>query len=329
MDTTLLKSIHLSGCRGWQSLRKKKKKGIKYKHKTKKAPIRDISTELTNIDSWAKILVTDSQYTYFEPHINVAAFKINDIYMTISHARTSLIYIYQENYGQLIRKKDVSHLAFIRSLMLQSALFYYNCIIDFSWQAVWLFCQKSDCKLYNKGYFENLLKKEDIQNEVVEFLNYLCHIDKCNSFKYTEILRNLRLFSNYALNETKIRGKYNYLKHRGAFYLPGLGENPKTTFESVKVTLKVGEGLSGSGIGYMNFDEKGPFKKIPALYRDEIDVNEWANILIAFDSLYVRCFSEIIDVIIPDSYIDLEKIDINDYINKCHNYYIFENQLNQ
>jgi hypothetical protein len=224
-----------------------------------------------SINEWHNYEPWDPHYYNFPPHVIFAAHKIGDVYQSMTNARFYLSYLEIENYGELIAEHDEIHLAFIRSSLLQSALSFYNYCIDLSWQVLWFYFGASKYRLYDENYYDEQAKNCNRENLRVRL--HLAHFDHINS--------HLDEFSGEQ-QFTKVRTKYNYLKHRGTFFTPGAG---------VQYSHLTG-GVNG--------------RSFRMVERDVFDIQEWKTTLIAFDESFFCYFQQIIDWIMPRNFITTE-----------------------
>lgn len=159
-----------------------------------------------------------------------------------------------ENYGELIAKHDDLHLNFIRSRLLQSALSFYNYSIDLSWQVLWLYYGPSFYSLYDDPtYYYREIEKCNREN-----LKVRLHLAKADY-----IMKHVDSFIGES-EVSKVRKKYNYLKHRGTFYTPGVGKQQSY--------------LMGAVDG----------RKFKMIKREVFDIDEWTENLINFDVLFLN-----------------------------------------
>jgi hypothetical protein len=224
------------------------------------------------IDEWHSYEPWDPHYCNFPPHIIFAAHKIGDVYESFTNARFFLSYIELDNYGELIAENDELHLSFIRSRLLQSALASYNYCIDLSWQVLWFYFGESRYRLYDDpDYYYK--EAQNCNRESLKVRLHLAHSD--------HISRHLDLFlSNDVIS--KVRTKYNYLKHRGTFYTPGFGEQYKY--------------LMGGANG----------RSFKMVEREVFDISEWKRNLIAFDEHFYQYFNQIIKWVMPKDFLTFE-----------------------
>ncbi len=242
------------------------------------------------LDTWGKYTPYETQYCRFEPNIIGAGHKIIDVYQTFCMARFSLASLDNNDYGQMVSKEENGkhsdiNLNFIRSFLIQNSLMYYNNAIDISWQVLVMFCDETGLDLiYKEGQYKKVSSCEF--QELKDRLMYWesCHTSESKTLR--ALHDHIDNFFNAPLTR-QIREKYNYIKHRGTFYFPGLGMNCKT--------LSFG------------FNGKTPL----AIAKDEFNIEEWKEILISFDIAFVNYFQFIIDNIMPVNYLDT-KIGLNE-----------------
>ena len=240
-----------------------------------------IYDKLDNIEVLSNYRIHEGNIGCFNTNIIFAANKINDIYFTYSSARANLHFLSNEDFGDFA-KDDISIL-YNRVLLVNSALFYYNILIDLSWQLVWLFYSyESIGKMPTTKLYEKLSK--DCTKDKLEFLLTLARENKIRDFYIRDFFEN-------PLTK-KIREKYNYMKHRGTYYYRGLGRNYEKS----------------SGI-INNYN-------IPLIHKEEIDIDALKQELLDLDILYGKYLFALIDILIPKSFLKT-----NDCIYSTINYY--------
>ncbi|NMD72433.1 hypothetical protein HHO41_19365 [Bacillus sp. DNRA2] len=224
--------------------------------------------EKVDISNWLNYNPWIVQYSKYLPNVITASVKIVDVYYQISNARVSIDYMNVDNYGQLIGKDDYLHKQFIKSKFLFDSLAYYNYSIDLSWQVLYFYFGDKDYGvLQDKKRYEQLSKECNEQNLRLQLWFH-------NQKKLSKYV-----FDFFNDQKTKeIREIYNYLKHRGTFYIDGLGEND----EFLPINL------NGSRLRMIN--------------REEVDLSEWKEKLIQFDVFFYEYFNNLINWIMPKDY---------------------------
>lgn len=221
--------------------------------------------EKYNIEHWKDYSPWIIQYSKYLPNVICSSVKIEDVYFQLCNARVSIDYMDLDNYGQLIGKNDYVHTQFIRSKFLFDALAYYNYCIDLSWQVLYFYFGDNDYGLLqDKNRFERTSK--ECNEGSLRLLLWFHKQNKLSDFVFT--------FFN-STHTKEIREMYNYLKHRGTFFIDGLGLNDEV--------LPIG--LDGSRLRMIN--------------RREVDLNQWKENLIYFDTTFFNYFNVLIHWIMP------------------------------
>jgi hypothetical protein len=234
----------------------------------------NILEKVEDIEGWLKYSPGIPQYSKFLPNVICAGVKVADVYHTIRHARASLIYMDLEDYGQTIAENDYTHVQYIKSKFFFDALAYYNYSIDLSWQVLFLYYGDEDYgMLQDKFRYEQDIKK-----------CRMATLEKRLERKgQNELLEYVNSFLNLPLTDS-VRDEYNYLKHRGTYYIDGLGENDEY----------FPFGLAGSRLKMIN--------------RREIDLESWKGKMIEYDKSFVNYFNEIVKIM-PQDYVS-SKLDL-------------------
>ena len=231
-----------------------------------------IYDELRNIHYWGKYQPLEPQYFRYNTNVVMAAYKINDLYGQICVARDFLhCYNDIDNYGDISAKDEIS-LKFVRKCFLETSLMYYNYAVDFIWQVIWI-------------YYNPWIKKELPTDELYQKCMKECNFEELKlaltiirEIKLRDVLQQYFSSSNQLYE--KLRSKYNYLKHRGTFYTPGLGMN------NSKLTITVN--------GYC----------FPCISSMEVKLEELSDMLLEFDKQFVAFCEYIIKIIMPTDYFE-------------------------
>lgn len=232
----------------------------------------DLIRRIGKIPRWNRYEPQIQHYSNFKTNITAAAIKIADVDRTFCTGRASFVYFECDEFGQLVNSDDEISTLYFKSILMYNALSCYNICIDLSWQVIWLYLSDFGLDLiYNKKLFDRYLNGCNLTT-----LNYQLTLAKENKIK-----DYVNGFFNSDLTQ-KVREKYNYYKHRGSFYVPGLGEN----FRNLPFSFE-------------NYDLK-------QFTRDEFDLNEWIEILIKFHWHFSKYFEEIISFVIPEYYLNQE-----------------------
>lgn len=225
-----------------------------------------------DIHHWVNYRPYEKHYETFEPHIIYACHKIIDVYYAFASARSYLSDYDCDNFGELISEHDDTHLRYIRSKCLQSALSHYNYAIDVSWQVVWFYIgDNSFLFMENQGLYE---KYSNLCTEK----NLYFKLDVC---KFNNIKNHLKSFFNSDL-VTDLRETYNYVKHRGSLHTEDLGEEPSHY--------------------YMTYKVKDYEYKPKMITRRSFNLEEFRDQIVEFDVTFCKYFEHIIDWIVPENF---------------------------
>ncbi|MCG5251606.1 hypothetical protein P9302_24670 [Brevibacillus agri] len=227
--------------------------------------------EIADMHHWLDYQPHEGHYGNYSPGQVVAAFKISDVYHTFCFARSSLCFLELDNYGQMIEKHDQLHVTWAKAHFFLNALACYNYCVDLSWQAAWLYYAVDEYQVIEDEEQYNSLLEECYFDELWWQLTLL------KQFKLRNHLQAFKSNRTFHL----VREKYNYQKHRGTFHFVGMGQNPKKFMGSVN--------------GF----------KPKLLAREEINIDEWKEILIEFDLLFVRYFDQLINMLLPKDFANM------------------------
>lgn len=227
-------------------------------------------SDLKDIHHWMEYKPGWEHYLECDPNIVAAGVKIEDVYRTISLARAHMFFQDVGDFGQLISEKDDLYLNFIKSTFLQDSMMYYNICIDLSWQVLWYYFGSNDINIIK----DKVKYNSEARGCNLESLNYRLQLAK------QEKLRNIinDFFNSDSVKE--IRDLYNYMKHRGTFYVELMGKNEE----------------------FIPFNINGI--NPPMITRKELDLDDWTQKLTDFDREFVNYFELIISIVIPKSYKD-------------------------
>lgn len=239
----------------------------------------DVFKLVEDIERWFYYAPGEDLFHLYKGNVLMALHKIQDVYQTLSFARISLDSLRAENLGDLI-DEDPNGVgkAVIRYMFMNNSISFYNHCIDLSWQVLWLYYNPEmnkysihsredylkstkDCTLGELRYPLILAKQEKLYDMIDEFFN--------------------------RETTSRIRTKYNYIKHRGVYHIDKMGENYKT-----------------SKISYDG-------KHLPLLYREELDLEEMKSFLIEFDKSFVEYFEIIISHVVPMDFRKNKQIELN------------------
>lgn len=240
----------------------------------------NIDSQLVEIPDWLKYAPHEPQYAKFPMNVVVAAKKIEDVYHAFGYARSSLAFMDCDDYGQVVPKDDQVSMTFFRSMLAVNALSFYNYAIDLSWQVIWLFYENDNLDLV----YDDRVYRETVGRCNLETLRLRLWLAR--DFKAHDHL--VSFFESKLVKE--VRRKYNYIKHRGMFHFPGLGEN----YDSLMFSLN------------------GVSPKV--IKREEFDLADWVATLIQFDNEFINYFNHIISFVIPSGYLN-KSLDIGDMLS--------------
>lgn len=225
-----------------------------------------------SVDHWFDLEPWDVHYMNFEPNIIYAAHKIGDVYYAFSNGRSYLSDFDCENFGQLISQNDGTHLGYIRSKFLQSALSFYNYAIDLSWQVIWFY-------LGDNSFL--FMEKPTYYQKYSGFCTFPTLLEVVGLRGREDFRQHLLAFNNNPLT-LEVRQLYNYVKHRGSLYTKNLGEQYNRML-----------------MGYVS----GSIEYTPQMItRKVFDLDEWKEKLIAFDQLFFNYFEYLTHLILPQNY---------------------------
>lgn len=225
-----------------------------------------------SVDHWFEYEPWDAHYVNFDPSLIYAAHKIGDVYYAFSNARSYLSDFDCDNFGQLISTNDDTHLKYIRSKFLQSALSFYNYAIDLSWQVVWF-------HLGDNSYL--FMEKQDYYNKYSGLCTFPSLLEVIALRGRESFRQHLISFNNNPLT-LEVRQLYNYVKHRGSLDTRGLGER----YNNMMM------GFVSNGLEF-----------VPKMItRKEFDLELWKEKLIEFDKLFFNYFNQLMFLILPQNY---------------------------
>ena len=108
---------------------------------------------MVNYHDWAKYAPKETQAHKKPTHIDLAAFKIGDVYTAFCYAKLN-----NDCYNYISQKENISSKTqlFLRASFLQNVTFYLNSCIDYFWQMLYAYCQKDEEKLYEHNEHEKV-----------------------------------------------------------------------------------------------------------------------------------------------------------------------------
>jgi len=238
-----------------------------------------------DIHKWLNYSPKESHYAKYSTNIIFSGIKIVDLYFSLCAARANLYYFELDDYGDMTSCDEVSML-YTKSGFIQNALIYYNVSVDLSWQILWA---------YYNDTIKYLLPTDGLYQKTLE------------SCTYQELLLGLTLRQDRKMREyvksffdknqsfQKIRYKYNYLKHRGTYYVPGLGLNDNQQMYHFAMEPK------------FFYDKKLPYMEklvIPMVSRKQLDLVDEKELLVKFDGEFIDYCEYLFHILMPRDYLD-------------------------
>ncbi len=247
--------------------------------KTEGVCVGEVLRNLPDIRNWAGYEPDENQYAkyYRAPEVLAAAHKIIDVYWMLHSARAHLDYYSAGNLGDIVPDMSEKNVLFAKSLFCFDALMQYAICVDLSWQVVWAFYQATSMEYLLQNRYEEMS-----ENCSYESINVLLNERVAYPSPQAGTAGEVKALINSFLNEelsVQVRQKYNYIKHRGKYFIEGLGEGDRC----------------------LMFRADG--KDIPVLCRQEVDILSIFKQLILFDVQFVRYFEKLIKKMIPDDFI--------------------------
>lgn len=232
----------------------------------------------------------DLQYLKYDNNITFSALKIADVYQSLCVARANLHFLDNKDFGDYA--KDEISIRFVKSMHIQNSLIYYNIAVDYSWQVIWLYYNKElNGKKPTHQLYENAIKD-------CTFDELLLGLTLVRDIKMRDyIVRPFFQKNKYYLS---IRPQYNYLKHRGTYYIEGLGENRSTMMFA--------------------FERNGEKVDLSMVSRKELDTEATKQSLIEFDKAFVQYMNTLIQLLIPKNFVS-GKTTFKDMLEAIINYY--------
>lgn len=233
-------------------------------------------------EKWFDYLPNDTQYLRYaddEPYLIAAGHKIFDVYQSFCFARVSVLNANANNFGDLCGS-SVQDRLFIKSYFLINAILRYAICLDISWQVVWAYIQPSSLEyLLEQKYKE--MEKFCARDSVKEQLNCIISQNGKDIQNAQKILEVVTDFDNDK-NTMELRKIYNKIKHHGAIHIEGLGAN----FDSLEFLING--------------------KKIPMLHQGSYKISEIEKILFEYHHRFEGYMNTLIEVIIPEDYLNSE-----------------------
>ena len=249
---------------------------------------------------WFKYEPHDAQYARFaveNPSAIAAGHKISDVFSTFSEARTSLMFSFEKNYGDLAKEDDEISNRFVKALLLKNAIFQYAVCEDLSWQVAWAYIQPANLEYLMKNEYEKMYKECNRDNLLQQFD---CAISQ-KVLKASKIKEILTTFDNDE-KMMKFRTLYNFLKHRGTIHIEELGNQDKQLMIQING------------------------QNIDLLSKESYSIEAIQNIIWEYHVSFEDYFNKLILEIMPVDYCD-NSINFNDYLNASINMAIAQGKI--
>lgn len=244
-----------------------------------------IYDRVKDIHDWLGYAPQEAQYARYKTNIIFAGIKISDLYASLCTARSNLYYYELRDYGDMSSKDAVSIL-YTKSGFIENALIYYNISVDLFWQILWV---------YYDNTISDKLATDALYQESIKDCNYqelLLGLTLCKDIKMREMIKDFFDKNSFYL---AIRPLYNYLKHRGTYYIDGLGLNDKKAMFNLKLEAKFFENHNLPVIDEL---------EIPLVPRKELDLENTAQLLEEFDKSFVSYCEYIFNILMPSDYLN-------------------------
>lgn len=269
-----------------------------------------LEENMIDFHRWAKYASKETQAHRQPTHIDLAAFKICDVYTAFCYAKLNF-----DCFEYICKIKEVCDKTklFFQVSFLQNSIFYFNSCIDYFWQVLYAYCQKDEKKLYEHYEHEKISEQESLSTEVDKLIAYGIELGED-----LDVVSNIKKEIDALIMQTQIRQIFNYLKHRGQYAIHGLGDNSKKSFE--KQDIKVMFQPANSNIVY----NCPPLK---LLYREELDLDTTHKNVFTFMNEFSVKFDKLIKIIIPNEYLCEKRAGI-DSILSSFDLSIIDNLIN-
>lgn len=229
---------------------------------------------------WQDYTPLDVQYIKYadsNPSVIAVGHKIEDVFQSFANARASFLYAGSENFGDLSGADEISRL-YTKTHFLTNALIEYAICLDISWQVVWAYIQPASLEyLMQQKYKE--MEKECTRDNVLAQLHCIISQNGFGIVAAQKLLNIVTRFDNDA-DTLKLRSIYNGMKHQGTIHYEGLGSN----YAEMSISLNG--------------------KILPMLHRKSYTTSELEELLFSYHKKFKAYMDELIDVIIPDGYLD-------------------------
>lgn len=229
---------------------------------------------------WQNYSPLDVQYIKYadsNPSLIAVGHKIEDVFQSFANARASFLYVDSEDFGDLSGSDEDSKL-YTKTHFLTNALIEYAICLDISWQVVWAYIQPASLEyLMQQKYKE--MERECTRDSVLAQLHCIISQNGFGLFEAQKLIKIVTRFDNDE-HTLKLRSIYNGIKHQGTIHYEGLGSN----YAEMSISL----------------NGKVP----PMLHRKSYTISELEELLFSYHKKFKAYMDEIIDVIIPEGYLD-------------------------
>lgn len=217
-----------------------------------------------------------ARYAADKPYLIATAHKLQDVYETLSRARAFLWYLSNEEWGDFANKSDAVSLLFLKSQLLQSALYLYGSTLDMIWQMVWAHIQPASLDYILDLKYMEQYKNCDRDNILAQLK---CDIARGGSGAQTaERIKDIFEAFDQLPITIEMRSIYNYVKHHGTLRFEGLGSNPQT----LNVTVNS--------------------QSVNVLHRKITSIESLKATLLDYDRAYVQYIRQLVSLFIPEDY---------------------------
>lgn len=224
---------------------------------------------------WLNVALLIKDSIAYGANIRIAFQKVQDVFDSFCQARFLL-------YDAIELEKDDEKpeelRLFHQGTLLQSAIMRYASCIDLAWQVMYLRYGPDDPNLIT-------------QNDAAKYKNTLgkcnvCSLGKRLNQNKANSLQRIR--DDYEKNTLwkKLRSSNNYMKHKGAYHILGIGINPKNAIFSIEIKDKTGK-------------VKEFIPKLP--HQQDFDNKLWIDNLVQFYQGFIHYFNAIIQEILPEN----------------------------
>lgn len=190
---------------------------------------------------WNKYFPKDlDYYSNLDRQDLLSRFKLEQIYQNFCIGRANYIFAHPKtNYGGMINEDENNE--WLRKMLLQNALIYYNTCIDFSWELIaFYYLPKNELEF---NITEEERKKIESEIDKDELITRLNMEESILIGKEKEIVKKIKkLVLEYMENPLtkRLRKDYNDLKHNRTMDILDLHKNSFKQFESKCKELHVG-----------------------------------------------------------------------------------------